>query len=179
MDSGIAMRRAGAGLSALIAALALVVGAAAPAQADAEEQACSYDLDEQWYVCVPLGDDLAAAVEAETGYTIVDSDEELGGRGILVTYSLVSLYTDAGYGGSTVLFTRTSGPCNGVSLSGWSNLGSYGMNDNVSSFVTYSSCTARLWSNANMLGTSYGFTTSTSNLAPVGFNDVASSLQAR
>lgn len=164
----------------------LVLGVAAPAHAETPEEHC----------VILLGDDDAAAAEAvvcadtreaaleaftaETGYTVVETGyaaaESSESLGPLVVYSLAELFADAGYGGTSHLITRST-PCDGVTLSGVSNLGTVGLNDAVSSFQTYSTCTVRLYANASYGGSTYGWATSQSSLPT--FNDTASSARVR
>lgn len=171
----------------------LVLGVAAPARAETPEEHC----------VILLGDDDAAAAEAvvcadtreaaleaftaETGYTVVETGsgaaesgsaaaESSENLGPLVVYSLAELFADAGYGGTSHLITRST-PCDGVTLSGVSNLGTVGLNDAVSSFQTYSTCTVRLYANASYGGSTYGWATSQSSLPT--FNDTASSARVR
>jgi hypothetical protein len=158
----------------------LVVGVAAPAQASAlEEQSgeehCVVLLDDDDANVVCAGT-IEAAVQkftAETGYTVSESADEVGP---LVVYSLARLYADANYGGSSYLFTRSTA-CNGVTLSSVPDLGVFGLNDAVSSFLTYSTCTVRLYVDVNYGGSTYGYTTTQSSLPT--FNDVATSARAR
>lgn len=172
---------------ALASSLAmLVLGVAAPAHAETSEEHCVIllgDDDDAAAEAVVCADTREAALEAftaETGYTVVetgygaaDSPESLGP---LVVYSLAELFADAGYGGTSHLITRST-PCDGVTLSGVSNLGTVGLNDAVSSFQTYSTCTVRLYANASYGGSTYGWATSQSSLPT--FNDTASSARVR
>jgi hypothetical protein len=161
----------------------LVLGAAAPANAQVPEEHCVVLLDDESGVtiCGDTEEDARAAFEDETGLVIVDEPGSEGARneddlGPLVVYSLAQLYVDSNFGGSSYLFTRST-PCNGVTLSSVSNLGSVGLNDAVSSFLTYSTCEVRLYADINYGGTTYGYSTSQSSLG--GYNDVASSARAR
>jgi hypothetical protein len=163
--------------AALLASLAvLVVGVATPANAQTRDEHCVILLDDDdaaTAVCADTVEAADAVFTERTGLTRVESADAVGP---LVVYSLATLYTDAGYGGSSYTFTRSSA-CNGVTLSSVANLGSIGMNDAVSSFFTYSSCTVRLFVDASYGGSSYGWATSQSSLP--SFNDVASSARVR
>lgn len=161
----------------------LVLGAAAPANAQTPEEHCVVLLDDESAptVCGDTREEARAAFEKETGLVIVDSPESEAARGSgqlgpLVVYSLAELFVNDNYGGSSFLFARST-PCNGVTLASVSNLGSYGLNDAVSSFLTYSTCTVRLYADINYGGTTYGYSTSQSSLP--SYNDVASSARAR
>jgi hypothetical protein len=165
---------------ALVASVAvLVLGAAAPANAVESDQHCIVLLgDEAHDDAVACAETLEEADEAfteQTGLSRVDSGEE-SLLGSLVVYTLATLYRDASYGGSSFTFTRST-PCNGVTLSSVPNLGSYGLGDAVSSFLTYGSCQVRLYADINYGGSTYGYTTTQSSLPT--FNDVASSARAR
>lgn len=162
--------------AALAASLVLlVIGVAAPAHAETREEHCVILLgdDADTVVCADSPDAALEKFTAETGYTVTESADVVGP---LVVYSIVRLYADAGYGGASHLVTRST-PCNGVTLSSIADLGAVGLNDAVSSFLTYSTCTARLFVDINYGGSSYGYATSQSSLP--SFNDVASSVRAR
>jgi len=161
----------------------LVLGAAAPANAQTSEEHCVVLLDDESAatICADTREEARTAFEEETGLVIVDTPESEAARGgddlgPLVVYSLAELFVNVNFGGSSFLFTRST-PCNGVTLSSSPNLGSYGLNDAVSSFLTYSSCEVRLYADINYGGTTYGYSTSQSSLP--SYNDVASSARAR
>jgi hypothetical protein len=167
---------------ALAASLALlVIGVAAPAHArpleeQSGEEHCVVLLDDDAADSVACAGTIEAAVQkftAETGYTVSETADEVGP---LVVYTLARLYADANYGGSSYLFTRSTA-CNGVTLSSVPDLGVFGLSDAVSSFLTYSTCTVRLYVDVNYGGSTYGYTTTQSSLPT--FNDVATSARAR
>lgn len=178
MTIRITRRAFGAGASASVALLILLLGAAAPASADEPEdqdpQSCAVGEDDAWVVCVPVGDDLAGAVLEQVGYTLVDSAEEVQGRGILTIYTMTTLFENASYGGASVTLTSTT-PCNGSTLHNYPNLGSYGFNDRASSLISGSGCGTKLYANTNLMGSATGYIGSSSNLGTYGFNDIASS----
>lgn len=161
---------------------ALVLGVAAPAQARTGDIHCIVFADDGTVVCAET---LAAADEAftaETGYT---RDGDVGARGEAVTrggivplavYSLATFYQNTLYGGSSLTITRST-PCNGSTQSGFSDLSAYGMNNSISSFITYGSCQARLYDGTGYTGGTFGYTTTQASL-PL-FNDLASSVRAR
>lgn len=162
---------------AVAAALALVA-VAAPAAADDEEQDCVLWVDEEVVVCVPHGEDLAAAFTEQTGLVRVPSGTEVeeDGFGPSAVYDLVTYYANASYGGASFTLTRNT-PCNGVTLSSVSNLGTVGLDNAVSSFQGWGTCTARLYADTSYGGSTYGYAASASSLG--AFDDVASSTRAR
>lgn len=168
--------------TAAFAALALTLLTALPASADPLEEDCAVDVDLDLVVCVPIGDDLAGAYFDETGLELLPSPDEEAGRSAssavtpLASYSLVTFYVNASYSGGSFTIVRGT-PCDGVTLSSVANLGTVGMNDSISSFLTYGSCTARLYEDVSYGGSTYGYTTSKSSLPT--FNDIASSARAR
>jgi hypothetical protein len=171
-------RRALGRTAAFTASLALLVlGAAAPAYADAPEQHCMVLFDDADVAaqefCADTFDEVDRVFLAETGLIRVESADIVGAR---VTYTLATLYADASYGGSSYTFLRSS-PCDGVTSAGVSNLGAVGLNDVVSSFITYSSCQVRLYADINYGGGTYGYTTTKASLPT--FNDVATAARAR
>ena len=165
--------------AAFTASLALLVlGAAAPAHADAPEQHCMVLLDDNPDVaaqefCAGTFEEVDRVFLEQTGLIRVESADIVGAR---VTYTLATLYADASYGGASHTFLRSS-PCDGVTAAGVSNLGAVGLNDVVSSFMTYSSCQVRLYADINYGGGTYGYTTTTASLPT--FNDVATAARAR
>ena len=162
--------------AALVASLALLVlGAAVPAQADVPEEHCVILLgdDAEQLFCAATVEKADAAFVEGTGLTRVESADEVGPS---VVYTLAVLYADASYTGSSYAFVRSTA-CNGVTLSSVANLAPPGLNDAVSSFLTYSGCTVRLYADISYGGSTYGYTTSQSTLPT--FNDVASSARAR
>lgn len=159
----------------------LVLGAAVPAQAveDDEETHCIVLDDDGTFVCAPTLEAADAAFTAATGYVRTESDAfaaSRGGVGILAVYSLATFYANNNYSGSSLTITR-SYDCNGSTQTGFSDLSSYGMNNVISSFVTYSTCQARLYDGTGYSGSTFGYTTSQPSL--ILFNDVASSARAR
>lgn len=170
------------GLGVVAAALTLA-GVAAPAAAQPEEQDCVLWIDEDILVCVPHGEDLAAAFTDQTGMVRVPSPDEgdsggseAEGFGASTVYDLVTYYANASYGGANFTITRSTA-CNGVTLSSVPNLGSYGLNDAVSSFFGWGSCTARLYADTSYGGSTYGYAALASSLG--SFDNVASSTRAR
>lgn len=162
--------------AAFLASLALLlVGVAAPANAQTKEEHCVILLgeDADTVICADTVDAADAAFAEQTGLRRVESADVVGP---LVVYSLATLYTDAGYGGSSYTFTRSTA-CNGVTLASVPDLATVGVNDAVSSFLTYSSCQVRLYADVSYGGSTYGYTTSQSSLPT--FNDVASAARAR
>ena len=170
--------RGGARATALVAAIGfLVVGAAAPAQASEDETHCILLADDGTVVCAPTLEEADAAFAAETGYVRDEAAVAArGGAGLLVSYSLATFYQNNLYGGSSITITR-SYDCNGSTATGFTNLGSVGMNNTISSYITYRSCQAQLWDGTSYTGGSFGYATSQGSLP--FFNDLASSARAR
>jgi hypothetical protein len=156
-----------------VIACAAVLGLAAPAQADDRDEHCIVLIDDGSTVCAATLEDADEAFTTVTGYTRV-ADE--GARGALVVYSLVTLYPNNGYGGSSYTITRSSA-CNGSTVSGISDLATIGMNNVISSFQTYGSCQARLYDGTGYSGSTYGYATSSANVGAL--NDLASSVRVR
>ena len=162
--------------AALAAALALLlIGVAAPAHAEAPEKHCVILLgdDADLVVCAETPDAAIQRFTAETGLTVTQSADVVGPS---VVYSIAQLFAASGYAGTSYLITRATA-CNGVTLSSLPDLGAIGLNDAVSSFLTFSTCTVRLFADINYGGSTLGYTTSQSSLPT--FNDVASSARAR
>jgi hypothetical protein len=172
-------RRALGRTAAFTASLALLVlGAAAPAHAEAPEQHCMVLLDDIADVaaqefCADTFEEVDRVLQEETGLIRVESAEIVGAR---VTYTLATLYQDASYGGSSYTFLRSSA-CDGVTAAGIPDLGAVGLNDAVSSFIAYSSCQVRLYADISYGGSAYGYTTTKASLPT--FNDVATSARVR
>jgi hypothetical protein len=163
--------------AALLASTALLVGAAAlPAQATEVEEHCIALVDDGTVVCAETLEAADAEFTEATGYTRVEDAAARGDLELLVVYSLATLYQHAGYSGSSYTFTRSTA-CNGVTQAGISNLTSVGLNDAVSSFLTYGTCQVRLYADASYAGSTFGYASSQSSLPT--FNDVASSARAR
>lgn len=159
---------------------ALVLGVAAPAQAGTGDIHCIVFADDGTGVCAETLEAADAAFTAATGYTRdVDARGEAVTRGGIVplaVYSLATFYQNTLYGGSSLTITRST-PCNGSTQSGFSDLSAYGMNNSISSFITYGSCQARLYDGTGYTGGTFGYTTTQASL-PL-FNDLASSVRAR
>lgn len=166
--------------AALVAAIALLsLGVAGPASAGEPEEHCFIQVEESvdlLIVCADTVEEADAAFAVATDSVRVEDPADAGESGARVLYTLATLYTDVSYGGSSYTFTRTTA-CNGVTLSSVPNLVTLGLNDAVSSFLTYASCEVRLYADINYGGSTYGYTTTQSSLPT--FNDVASAARAR
>lgn len=119
-------------------------------------------------------DHLVDAYEAE-GRALIAGDARLTseGQGItpMATYVLATFYSDASYGGTTLLLTTTiSTYCNSTS---WADNIYGSWNNAVSSFKTFGNCRTQLWENTGQSGSSYGPAVSASSLGVM--NDQASS----
>ncbi len=134
------------------ATLVLLIATATPANAD-EPVDCVLNLDTGVLTCAPGG--VAA---------------------MATTYTLATLYTASGYGGST-LTLQASTPCdtNSDVDHSWSSLPS-AFNDTVSSFAGASNCQVKLFENVSYGGSSVGPATSMSYVGDT-MNDKASSVQ--
>jgi hypothetical protein len=179
------------GTVTLVAAFAVTGGAAAnastpdPTSTDPASQSCWLDVSTQQSLCVPIGEDLIAAVQDEAGVTlVVPTGTTVGGvtvtaaRKAAAAFAPAStqaatvvsgIYDDINYGGGSLFLTTPGSGCS------WSlsNLGSYGWNDRASSFKSFAGCTTALYQNINFGGTHIGYST---NVASFGsFNDQASS----
>lgn len=161
------------GLAVAVAAAALVLGTAVlPAHADAPDVHCIEFADDGTVVCAATLEQADAAFTAATGYTRV---VEEAGRGLLA-FSLATLWGNNGYGGSSYTITRSTA-CDGVTVTGISDLATVGMNNNVSSFQTFGSCTVRLYDGTGYTGSTFGYTTSSTSVGAM--NDLASSVRVR
>jgi hypothetical protein len=173
------LSRGGRTVALLAAVGILVVGVATPAHArgvdDVETHCIVFD-DDGTIVCAPTLEEADAEFTAETGYVRDGSVAARGDVGLLVTYSLATFYRDNLYGGSSTTITR-SYDCDGLSQTGYTDLSLIGMNNTISSFITYRSCQARLWDGTGYTGSSFGYTTTQASLP--FFNDLASSVRAR
>jgi hypothetical protein len=136
-------------------------------------------------LCVPAGQDLIAAVQAEAGVSItVPSTLSIGG----VTGSALSadaslsvtpavsdgdvvsgIYDDINYGGSVFLLTASGSGCDW----GVSSLVPYGWNDRASSFKSFNGCKTAVFQNIDYGGTKLGYSTDKSSFGSM--NDAASS----
>jgi hypothetical protein len=160
------------GTAVAVLAVALVLGAALPARADAPDRHCIEFADDGTVVCAATLDEADAAFTAATGYTRV---VEEAGRSLLA-FSLATLYGNNGYGGSSYTITR-SFACDGATVSGISDLSTVGMNNNISSFQTYGSCTVRLYDGTGYTGSTFGYASSSTSVGSM--NDLASSVRVR
>lgn len=173
----------GTGIAA--AALMSTFAFAAPANAStsepvAEEVNCAVILDIDHEVCVPAGEDLAAAVYDETGYTLVVSDTAPTAAQFAraseqrLAFVLARFYDDANYGGSSFDVSATSA-CNGSFV--WSNVVGSGWHGRISSYRGFSGCQVRIWENTNYTGSNYGYVANATSLGAM--NDKAKAWQAK
>ncbi|HAN25085.1 MAG: hypothetical protein CMH36_12990 [Microbacterium sp.] len=169
-------RRHVAELVGVLIGAALVVSSATPARADAGGgENCGVFLESGLTICAPAGDDLHAAVTAQTGYTIVDGDETDAGRATTVSYLLARLYDNADYGGAYYEVWGSSGCSSAVGVRGVADIG-VGWYGRVSSFQGFSSCRVKVWQNTSFTGSSVGFASSSSYVGAV-MNDQTRSVQ--
>lgn len=95
--------------------------------------------------------------------------------GTQATYALGTLFTDANYSGNYITYyTSNSSQCYGSFYS--YNFPTIGNNDQASSFYGQGGCQVKLFEHAYYGGVGYGYYDCRSNLANVGYNDVASSV---
>jgi hypothetical protein len=151
----------------LLATTAIIGTTAAPAWADAGT-VCWADADTAITQCFADEEALAAAVYEQTGTVLLDEGQSA--RGLLTTYVLARLYTDAGYSGSALLVTSTNSALCATSSVSANLTGAW--NDVVSSFHSYFSCTTHLFENTG----GGGAAVSGADLSSLGvMNDRASS----
>jgi hypothetical protein len=151
-----------------------------------EGKHCFTSLDYGQSVCVENEDDLIAAVEEETGLTVVTEaplSSSKTSKSLTSTSSarvaaaapsvLISrIYDDINYGGGSMSLAYSGANCASYTY-GVPNLGDYGWNGRVSAFRSYNGCRTALWSGTSYTGSSYGYQSSASSLG--SFNDDARS----
>lgn len=171
--------------SAIVGAVA-IVGLATPAQAatasvtDIPTENCGTFIETGLTICVTPGEDLHAAVKAETGQTILEgtttgsSDRRLAATAA-ASYLLGKVYDDAGYGGGSKEFYGIGAGCNSSNGFGFADIGSawYGR---VSSFQGYSGCKVKIFEKTNYGGATYGFYSASTNVG-AAMNDRTKSIQ--
>ncbi|GAA1821165.1 hypothetical protein [Agromyces neolithicus] len=173
------------GTGIIAATLMSTLALAAPARASSadpvsEDVHCTIILDTKSEVCVPSGEDLAAAVYEDTGYTLVETttaptDAQLERAAEQrLAYVLARFYDDASYGGSHFDVAATSA-CNGSFV--WSNVIGSSWWGRVSSFQGFSGCVVRIWETTSYSGSNYGYVANAPGLGAM--NDKAKSWQAK
>ena len=162
----------------LAGAVVLLAGGTAPATASESDsdQHCIAFVDDTTLVCAATPEEADAIFTATTGYVRVGDELPDGAARMLLAYSLATLYDAVGYGGSSYTFVRST-DCDGSTISGVSDLSTVGLGNAISSFLTYRTCTVRLWDGTGYSGSAYGYTTSQTSLP--SFNNLASSARAR
>jgi hypothetical protein len=132
--------------------------AADSARADSGDEVCWSEPQNGDLQCFADEAALSEAVFEQTGTILVDEESSFASRssaGLLATYVLARLYEDPSYGGSTyVVWSSSSTTCNGGSK--WENIAA-AFNDRVSSFRSYFSCTTRIYEDANLGGSWFGY----------------------
>jgi hypothetical protein len=144
------------------AAQASTISSTQPA---APQQVCSVDSGTQTAVCVPLGQDLNAAVLRKTGKLVVVPDGAVGTKlstavapaGAQATYIQSQMFSYSNYGGSMILQITNSSNCNGTTTWQLTNFAAYGADNDTDSFKSYGTCSTKIWDNSNLTGTSYGY----------------------
>ncbi len=154
------------------------VHASGSARAGEGDLACWLDADTSVMQCFDGEDAMKDAIVDQTGSALADPAAGYSSRsaGLLTNYPLVTFYANAGYSGDSVTVTSTSsticttGPGVQNNLTGiW--------NDRVSSFLSYNSCSTRIWQNAGLTGSWFGYAVN----APGGgaLDNAASSFRAK
>lgn len=178
MNSRIA-RRLLTGLASIAFASSIALTTTGASSADIPQD-CWILVETGENVCVDHGEDLAAAVLEEKGYTMLTSPADLDGtaaRGTLTAYNLGAIYDNLNYGGGSYLFQTTdSAICAAGKVYGTSNLTNIGWNDRLSSFQGINGCRGVIFKNSAFSGGGYGPLGASSYVGD-DFNDKASSIQ--
>jgi hypothetical protein len=188
--------RVGGGLAVVgLSAMMTVLGASAanaagsavaPPPVAAEGESCWYAVDTGQSLCVKTGEDLVAAVAEEKGVRLVVPDGEvvsavtvdarreaaLAPAGVQATVALSTIYDDITYGGGSYTMSVSNGNC-ATTAYGFTDIGSIGWYNRVSSFKSYAGCKTAVFSGTNYGGSSTGYTQSLANLGLM--NDLAKS----
>lgn len=179
------------GLSAMMTVLGAgaanaVAPEVAPPPVAADDESCWYAVDTGQSLCVKTGEDLVAAVAEEKGVQLVvpdgavvsgirvDARREalLSPASVQVSVALSTIYDDAGYGGGSYTMSVSNGNC-AASAYGFTDIGSLGWYNRVSSYKSYAGCKTAVFSSTNYGGSSTGYTSSLANLGLM--NDLAKS----
>ncbi len=147
-------------------------------------KSCSLDLATGSLVCVPAGGDLNQAVYEQQHLRVVVPSGARGSSAssLMVpastqtTYVQSQLYDDINYGGSFLQLTN-SNQCDGSTIYYLSDLGSYGWSGRVSSFMSFSNCTTKVWQGNFFTGAAYGYDINAASLGAM--NDQANSVTLR
>jgi len=190
-------RRLAAALTGTLAALAVslsLTGAAAAPSAEPTPpatQACWAEYESGQTACAADAATLAKTVLEKFNKVSVASPEEFERikaagsyrslavpSGVLASYAIGTLWSDAGYTGSSTTYnTQNSSTCYGQTYT--FSFPSLALNDQISSFAGSAACQVRLYDDINYGGGFYGYFDCRSNLAAAGvnFNDRASSVR--
>lgn len=135
---------------------------AAPARADAPDQACWTDLDTGAVTCFDASLDPATAIAELTGRPVVAEPNEPGSgvaarpqgtAGVQEVYLLVTVYDDTSFGGASMTYsTSNSSIC--ASAYGFPSLGDW--NDRIESYQGYNACNSYLYRDINYGTLIYG-----------------------
>lgn len=185
------MRRRFTIVTTALFAVAATMGVAPAANAASVDrtQSCWQELDTGKSLCVDASADLADAVYAAYGITMSTPDAAVGIRrgsettsrsaaaGVVALASTVIgiFYENASYGGASYVASVSQNGCYGYSH-GYTNLGSIGWDNRISSFRSYSNCRTAIFANTNYGGSSYGYYTNSSYVGSA-MNDQASSIR--
>lgn len=158
--------------------LPLTLILAAPAQAATEAsppagEQCFVPYETQQIHCIPAGEDINAAISAETGYPVLSADDAAsrpadadGTNGTTATVIIGYIWENEYYGGTYLYFTANSAstlPCWGYTY-GFPYLGNFGWHDRADSMQGESSCRMNLYSDPNYGGVQTGFVSSAATL---------------
>jgi hypothetical protein len=180
----------GALAAALFALGTATLAAPAASAADLDRtQSCWQELDTGRSLCVAASEDLADAVYERYGIALATPDGAVGegsaahtsarssSSGIVALASTVIgiFYENSGYGGASYVASVSQNGCYGYAH-GYTNLGSIGWDNRISSFRSYSNCRTAIFANTSYGGASYGYYTNSSYVGNA-MNDQASSIR--
>lgn len=171
----------------VLGSVALTASAASAGTPD-RTQSCWQELDTGRSLCVAASADLANAVYDAYGIAISTPDGAVGSdvkrqatrdarAGVVALASTVIgiFYENSGYDGASYVASVSQNGCYGYSH-GYTNLGSIGWDNRISSFRSYSNCRTAIFANTNYGGSSYGYYTNSSYVGSA-MNDQASSIR--
>lgn len=162
--------------AAFLFPLTLLVSAPAQAARDASPSAgeqCFVQFETQKIQCIPAGEDVNAAISAETGFPVLSADKAAsrpastdGTNGTIAIVILGYIWEHENYGGANLYFTANSSsgsPCWGYTY-GFPYLGNYGWHDRADSMQGYSGCRMNLYADPAYGGVQTGYVSSVSSL---------------
>lgn len=174
-------------LAILAAALSIVIPVAVGGPANAatpaspSQKSCSLAVDTGELVCVPYGEDLNAAVLKQTGLVVV-TPGSASTRSSIVAPSITAatvvvsqLFESKNYTGPMFQITGSSGCDVSTITYSISNLATYGFDNQVDSFKSFSGCTTKIWEFTSFGGAGYGYYVNATTVYALG--DKASSVK--